>query len=147
MPEDKSKIIIDEDWKARVEREKEEARKTPETTETDEAKESAEPEQKEAPPFVEFVSMLATQAMLALGVIAPRDAKEVVVDIVQAKYFVDTLMMLRDKTKGNLTPEEQGPLTEAIAQMQRAFALRAQQVQEAALKDAGVNPQDLRQKK
>jgi hypothetical protein len=83
--------------------------------------------------------------MLALGVIAPRDAKQVTVDIEQAKYVIDTLMMLRDKTKGNLTQEEEAYLTETLAELQRGYVVRAQQAQEAAFRNAGIDPNNLKQ--
>jgi hypothetical protein len=83
------------------------------------------------------------QAMVALGVMAPKDAKEVLVDLNEAKYLIDMLMMLRDKTKGNLTPKEQGFLSETLAELQQGYVVRSQQVQEAALRNAGVMPPDV----
>ena len=148
MAEDESKIIIDEDWKARVEREREEARKTgdkgpdDDQTDTQEAAEAGEVE--EGASFLTLVSSLATQTMFALGVVAPRDATEVQVDLGQAKFLIDTLMVLREKTEGNLTPEESGQLTQIVGELQSIYVARAQQVQESALKNAGVNPNDLK---
>jgi len=135
--DDKPKIIIDEDWKSQVQREKEEARKK--------AEEAPKPEEKPAPEaeeasFEGLVSGLAMQAMIALGVLAPRDAKEVMIDLRGAKYVIDLLIVLRDKTKGNLTPEEQGYLAESLADLQQTYVLRSQQLQEAALRQAGVDP-------
>lgn len=152
MADGEPKIIIDEDWKSQVQREKEEAQKAAETQEPGhEADEGAEHdhdhEHEEANPFLSLVHSLAAQCMLALGVIAPRDAKQVTVDIEQARYIIDTLMMLREKTKGNLTPEEEGFLTEALAELQRGYVVRAQQVQEAAFRNAGIDPKNLKNNK
>jgi len=135
--DDKPKIIIDEDWKNQVQREKEEARKKSE--EAPKPEEKAAPEAEEAS-FEGLVSGLAMQAMIALGVLAPRDAKEVMIDLRGAKYVIDLLIVLRDKTKGNLTPEEQGYLAESLADLQQTYVLRSQQLQEAALRQAGVDP-------
>ena len=140
MPDDEGpKIIIDEDWKARAQREKEEAArqagKQPEP-----AGDKAEPEPVSFPGLVNMFSM---QGLIALGVLVPRDAKEVMVDLDEAKYIIDMLMMLRDKTKGNLTPEEQGLLTESLAQLQQAYVLRAQQLQESAMREAGLGGQPM----
>jgi len=135
--EDKPKIIIDEDWKTQVQREKEEARKKAE--EEPKPEEKAAPEAEEAS-FEGLVSGLAMQAMIALGVLAPRDAKEVMIDLRGAKYVIDLLIVLRDKTKGNLTPEEQGYLAESLADLQQTYVLRSQQLQEAALRQAGIDP-------
>lgn len=135
--DDKPKIIIDEDWKTQVQREKEEARKKAE--EAPKPEEKAAPEAEEAS-FEGLVSGLAMQAMIALGVLAPRDAKEVMIDLRGAKYVIDLLIVLRDKTKGNLTPEEQGYLAESLADLQQTYVLRSQQLQEAALHQAGIDP-------
>lgn len=139
MPDDEQKIIIDEDWKSRVQREKEEAAKAA-------AEQPAPQEQAAAPPegpppasFDGLLSTLAMQAMVYLGVLAQRDAEEVVVDLASAKYMIDMIIMLRDKTKGNLTPEEQGHLSETLADLQQAFVVRSQQLHEAAMRDAGID--------
>mgnify|MGYP001766472333 FL=1 len=84
------------------------------------------------------------QGLIALGVIGPKDAKEVYVDIASARFIIDTLMMLREKTSGNLTPDETGHLSSALAELQRFYVARAQQVQEPALKQAGVDLNNLR---
>lgn len=146
--DDQPKIIIDEDWKARVEREKEEAKKAQEEAaqeetpgaETSEDTNAAE----DAASFGGLVSGLAMQAMMALGVLAPRDAKDIQVDLQGAKFIIDTLIVLREKTKGNLTPDEQGFLAESLAELQQTFVLRSQQLQEAALRGAGIDPEKLK---
>ncbi len=135
--EEKPKIIIDEDWKTQVQREKEEAQKKAGEASPDE---KAAPAEAEEASFEGLVSGLAMQAMIALGVLAPRDAKEVMIDLRGAKYVIDLLMVLRDKTKGNLTPEEQGYLAESLADLQQTYVLRSQQLQEASLRQAGIDP-------
>lgn len=142
MPDDNGpKIIIDEDWKARAQREKEEAsRKAAEQTGESVGEQKAEPDPVSFPGLVNMFSM---QGLIALGILVPRDAKEVMVDLDEAKYIIDMLMMLRDKTKGNLTPEEQGLLTESLSQLQQAYVLRAQQLQESAMREAGFGGQPM----
>lgn len=129
MASDEPKIIIDEDWKARVQREKEEAARAP-AGEPQEVKAEEEPES----PFLALIGTLTMQAALALGMVAPRDSKEIVIDIGLAKWVIDVLMDLREKTRGNLAPGEQGHLTESISELQRVYVVRAQQAQEAAMK-------------
>jgi len=144
MPDDEPKIIIDEDWKSQVQREKEEAaEKAQEAEPAEQAAEADQAVAAEEASFSGLVSTLAAQAMFALGVIAPRDAKEVTVNLDQAKYLIDTLQVLRDKTAGNLTPEEEGGLKEALAELQRLYVGRVQQIQEQAMRQAGINPQEL----
>lgn len=148
MPDEERKIIIDEDWKAQVEREREEAQRKAREAQAaakPEGEQAAAPAAEEEGPeslFMTLVSNLAAQAMMALGVIVPRGEKEVLVDLQLGKHLVDTLMMLRDKTKGNITPRERGLLDEAISELQRVYAVRAQQIHEAALRQAGVKPQN-----
>jgi hypothetical protein len=147
MADEESKIIIDEDWKSQVQREKDEAQKTAEAKTEAEGEGAPSPEGEAPEPnaFLSLVNGLAAQCMLALGVIAPRDAKEITVDIEQAHYVIDTLMMLREKTKGNLTSEEDTYLTETLAELQRGYVVRAQQAQEAAFRNAGIDPNKLKQ--
>lgn len=149
--EEQPKIIVDEGWKAKVQREKEEAEKKAETEpvaeavpESEAVPEVKEGEQPESTLFMSLVSDIATQTMFALGLIAPEGQERVMVDLNQAKYLVDTLVMLRKKTDGHLEPAEKGHLTEALSELQRIFAMRAQQVQEASLKQAGVDIHNLK---
>ncbi|MBI4559431.1 MAG: DUF1844 domain-containing protein [Candidatus Hydrogenedentes bacterium] len=138
MSEEEPKIIIDEDWKAQVQREREQAKKTAEEKKPEAPGEKPAPSGEESL-FVSLISSLTAQTMFALGLIAEREAKEVTVDLGQARYIIDTLMMLRQKTKGNLTPNEEGHLSEAVAELQRIYVVRAQQVQESALQGAAKN--------
>ena len=120
-------------------REREEARIADDNTGSEDAGPVA-PEQDADPIFGSLVAGLAAQTMLALGLMAPADSQEVMIDIAQAKQLIDTLMMLREKTKGNLTDTEDGQLTEAISELQRVYVARAQQAQEATLQQAGIDP-------
>ena len=136
---DEPKIFIDEDWKAQVQREKEEAQQPPEPGAPEaEAGDAPMPEPGE-PSFAGLLQSLAAQCAYALGLIAQKDANQVMVDIVEAKYCIDTIMMLRTKTKGNLTPEEEGLLSNMVAELQQVYVVRSQQVQEAELKKAGID--------
>lgn len=145
---DEPKIFIDEDWKAQVQREKEEAQHKAESAPEEGAAGEGEmmPEPGE-PSFAGLLQSLAAQCAYALGLIAQKDANQVMVDIVEAKYCIDTLMMLRAKTKGNLTPEEEGLLANMVAELQQVYVVRAQQVQEAELKKAGIDIGNLGGKK
>jgi hypothetical protein len=144
-PDDKS-IFIDEDWKAQVQREKEEAQKKAE--ESVPAAEEGQPEdgmnQGEAN-FSGLVDSMAAQALYALGVLAQEGSQQIYVDLLQAKFMIDMLGVLKEKTKGNLLPEEEGALNENIAELQRIFVIRSQQIQEAQLRQAGVDFSSLKQ--
>lgn len=143
MADEEPKIFIDEDWKAQVQREKEKALSEAAQKETP-ADQPAEGEPGEEPEslFQVLVTSLAAQAMYALGMVAPPDSQQVMVDLGQAKFVVDSLIMLREKTEGHLTPAEQGHLAEILGELQRIYVYRAQQVQEAQMRQAGINPGD-----
>ena len=140
MPDEEPKIIIDEDWKTQVERERrEDADKEPAT----ESKPSPSEDDEEISLFEQHISGLAAQAMMALGLIAPEGQAQVVVDLGMAKFMIDTLAMLREKTQGNLNPAEVGTLNEAVAELQRAFSVRTQQAhaaQQESSKQQGPGP-------
>ena len=58
------------------------------------------------PDFNFFVTTLSLQASIALGQIANPATNKTEEDLVQAKFLIDTLGMLQDKTKGNLNDDE-----------------------------------------
>ena len=148
MADNEKKIFIDEDWKSQVQREKDElAVAAPAQELVPSAADEAPAEgEAEASLLVHLMTDIATQALFALGLIAPEGSKQVPVDLGQAKYLVDTLFMLREKTEGNRTDQETGELNAAIAELQRLFVARSQQLQEAAMKQAGVDLTNLRKK-
>jgi len=137
MADETPKIIIDEDWKDQVQREKEEAQKATQDNTT--PKEDVPGAKQEGASFEALVSSLAMQAMFALGMIPQQDNEQVMVDLTEGKYLIDMLMILQEKTKGNLTPQEEGTIMESLANLQRVFVVRSQQVHEAALQNAGVD--------
>ncbi|MBU0547586.1 MAG: DUF1844 domain-containing protein [Candidatus Omnitrophica bacterium] len=99
---------VDDDWKQKVENEKqtpkEEGKFTP-------------PE----PDFKFFVTTLALQASIALGHMANPETKKTQKDPVQAKFIIDTLGILQEKTKGNLTPEETNLLENLLYELRVAY--------------------------
>ncbi|NLV42047.1 MAG: DUF1844 domain-containing protein [Candidatus Hydrogenedentes bacterium] len=165
MSDDDQKIFIDEDWKARVQREKEEARKrleaeaqaaaaasaaVPEAAEGGEAPAPAEapegdPGEEESyeANFDALLTMLATQTMYALGFVG-QQGEQVMVNLDQARFSLELLLMLRGKTAGNLTPEESAGLDEALAELQRLFVGRVRQMEMQAMQQAGIDPSTLR---
>ncbi|QDU25258.1 hypothetical protein ETAA8_03220 [Anatilimnocola aggregata] len=71
--------------------------------------------------FTVLVSTVATQASVALGMIADPRTNKPEVNLDLAKHFVDTLVLLEQKTKGNLTPDESALLAAATSQLQMAY--------------------------
>ena len=72
-------------------------------------------QRRETPPasIETLVQSLVTQTLFYLGELNTR-AGQSVMDLDMAKHHVDTLAMLEEKTKSNLTPEEQHMLDAAL---------------------------------
>ena len=155
------KIIIDEDWKEQVAREKREAGSEPPRTDPapPSGDQSADPELEPTvsapaesdatadvrpdaaapdagtpdaaaggnlpnlPPasFQFLVSMLFTQAMSFLGQIPDPESGQTRVDKAMARHTIDTLDVLTEKTRGNLTEDEDQMLREALHALRLAY--------------------------
>jgi hypothetical protein len=117
------KIIIDEDWKSQVEAEKEAAKMMDEAEQAEEGTETSRAEEPEMPPpsFEMLIQTFAMQVLVALGQIPDPIEKKPVVRLGVARHFVDTLALLEEKTKGNLTPEEEQLLDGTLHQLRMAY--------------------------
>jgi hypothetical protein len=79
--------------------------------------------------FVEFVMMHAQNAALFLGQIPNPKTGEGEVNLELAKMFIDQLVMIQEKTRGNLTNEEATVLRNAISNLQMAYVEVARHVE------------------
>ncbi|NUQ63432.1 MAG: DUF1844 domain-containing protein [Pirellulales bacterium] len=126
-PRDK-KIIIDEDWKSRVQAEKEQIeQKRREQQSEHPTAEPAEMGPLPRPSLSTLVTTLGMQALAALGFAPdPLDGKaEVHLD--QARHLIDMLQMLEEKTKGNRTEEETAVLDDLLHELRMGYVARVQQ--------------------
>jgi hypothetical protein len=73
-----------------------------------------------------LVNSLMTQVLLYLGELAPRGA-EPQVNLDMAKFNIDLLGVLEEKTKGNLTPDEQKLLDTALYETRMRYVQIASQ--------------------
>src|SRR5256885_11243363 len=71
--------------------------------------------------FIEFVMMHAQNAALFLGQIPNPKTGEGEVNLDLAKMFIDQLVMIQEKTRGNLTSEETTVLRNTLSNLQMAF--------------------------
>jgi hypothetical protein len=71
--------------------------------------------------FIEFVLMHAQQIALMLGQIPGPDGKPMEANLPVARIFIDQLEMIREKTRGNLSREEEDVLNKVLADLQLAF--------------------------
>jgi Domain of unknown function (DUF1844) len=85
----------------------------------DSAKEAAQ----KLPPadFLTFVSGLAAQCMLYLGVVPNPHTGKTELDLDAAKYHIDLVAVLQEKTQGNLSDEEAGALKSILTDLRMRF--------------------------
>jgi hypothetical protein len=127
---DEKKLIIDEDWKSQVAAEKRQAQtqsaaKPAEggASSASEAPGPADLKDVPMPPasLELLLTMLGTEALTAMGHLPHPATGKVHVHHGQAKYLIDTIDVLREKTKGNLTADEQELLEGILHQLRMAF--------------------------
>jgi hypothetical protein len=129
--EEPKKIIVDEDWKHEAQREKEVlAAKEAE----EQKKEPAEEENpKGGGPLPEgnlaaLISMLTTQTLFALGFLQIKGEEEREPDLDLARYNIELLTSLEEKTKGNLTAQEQQLLKNTLSELRMGYVSVANQL-------------------
>lgn len=71
--------------------------------------------------FIELVMMNAQQASLCLGLIAHPSTGKAEVNLQGAKMFIDHLEIIHEKTRGNLTKDEEKILSSVLSELQMAF--------------------------
>jgi hypothetical protein len=123
---DEKKIIIDEDWKAQVEAER--ARTRDQDQPGGEAASDTVGGQAWPPPSLPLlITTLATEAMIAMGVVAHPLSGEVARNLDQARHFIDMIAMLQEKTQGNCTAEETEAFELVLHELRMTFVAVQQQ--------------------
>lgn len=81
------------------------------------------PPEDDVPPadFSTYVIMLANTVMMLLGQVPDPVTQQRRLDLTQAKHTIDILMMLKEKTQGNLDTEETKLLEDVLPQLQMAY--------------------------
>jgi hypothetical protein len=124
---DEKKIIVDEDWKQQAEKEKEKLV----AEEMEEKKREGEHRRGPLPKgdFTGLVSMLFTQTLFSLGFIQAKGEEKRPPDLGLAKYNIDLLEMMEEKTKGNLSDDEQAALANTLNELRMAYVKVADAVE------------------
>lgn len=112
MADEEKKIIVDDDWKAQAQAEREKLA---------EEQQSEAGQQLPDASFAELLNMLVMQAMAGFGAMATPDGQRIPPNLGVAKHFVDMLQVLSDKTKGNLTDEEQQVLDQVLYELRMRY--------------------------
>ena len=118
---EEKKIIVDEDWKAEAQREKEilAAQEKAEKKKKQQEKRARGPLPEGN--FAALVSMLTTQALFALGLLQVKDQEKKEPDLEMARYNIDILETIQEKTKGNLTKEEETVLANTLNELRMGY--------------------------
>lgn len=145
MPGEESKLIIDTDWKAQAQAEKEKLAQTVKPA----AKPAAGPAAGNATPdgaevpgtiFDELVRMLAMQALTFLGEIPDPASGQRMFAPEYAKRFIDMVNMLEEKTKNNLSKDEDEALKAIAADLRMAYVEISKAVAKAVA-EGKIKPQ------
>ncbi len=131
MPEKKGFIIKDKrifSEEDKEQKEKEDKAEPPkEEAEARESEEAAEPEEAEADyqlpeiNFATFIFSLNTSVLVQLGVIEDPSTGKKVKNLVLAKQTIDILGMLEEKTRGNLTEDEENMLKNILYDLRMIY--------------------------
>ena len=81
-------------------------------------------------PFTNFIEQLILQAYMSLGMLRNpyQPEPQSRVDVAAARQMIDILTLLKEKTAGNLTPEEDGFLGDHLAELKLAFVQRTKTI-------------------
>lgn len=132
-PSEEPKLIIDTDWKAQAQAEKEKLAQTvkppakPAGSNPTPAAAggSAQPQGAPGPDepanFDELIRMLAMQALTFLGEIPDPASGQRLFAPEYARRFIDMVNILEEKTKGNLTKDEDESLRAVAADLRMAY--------------------------
>jgi hypothetical protein len=79
-------------------------------------------------PFADFVQQLIMQAYMFMGMLRAPHQPKPVVDVAAAREMIEILTMLKEKTAGNLTPEEDDFLSTHLGDLKLAFVQRTKTI-------------------
>jgi len=105
---------IDERWKDSVEKEKRQ----------DKPADNSQGKQKMPPleaDFASLISSMAMEALIFLGEIPNPVTRKKEENIEQARYIIDMLSVLKEKTKGNLNSDEANALDNMLYELRTKF--------------------------
>ena len=151
---DQPKIVIDSDWKAQAQKERERlAAKEKEAAEKAKPKatapagfpgaesgEQGDPHEQGMPPpdFQALVGTMVTQCLLYMGGFPDPQTGRAIVSLEHARFHIDLLATLEEKTKGNLTEDEATDLKMALNELRMRFVEIVKAVAQAS-KDGRLN--------
>jgi len=91
--------------------------------------------------FIEFVMMQAQNAAFVLGQIPHPQTGKADVNLDMAQLLIDQLVMIQEKTKGNLNSDESRILAQTVSNLQMLFVEAAQEKSSTAAETRPIEPQ------
>jgi hypothetical protein len=79
------------------------------------------------PTFGDLVGLLSAQAMMFLGMLPNSSTQEPETQLPTARYFIDMISILEEKTAGQLTKEESHILDDTLHQLRMTYMQRSKQ--------------------
>jgi len=137
MSEEAPKIIVDDDWKAQAQAEKQKL--ADEAKAREEAAKPASPAGSGADPapapggggrdrgqmpaasFETLISTMTTQALFAMGAIPDPQTGQRMAHLDLARHHIDMLAIIEEKTKGNLSKEEADMLANTVYELRNRY--------------------------
>jgi hypothetical protein len=101
---------VDESWKEAAEKEKQAAKQ-----------DDSEAMKMPSPTFSFFITTLALQAAIAMGQLENPSTDKKEENLPQAKFIIDTLDILKEKTQGNLTKDEETAIQNILYELKMSY--------------------------
>ena len=79
-------------------------------------------------PFSNFVEPLIAQAYMSLGMLRDPYRPQAKIDTAAARQMIEILTLLRDKTRGNLDPDEEDFMETHLGELKLAFVQRTKSI-------------------
>lgn len=92
------------------------------------SKSIADKAQNPGTPFADFIEPLIAQAYVSLGMLRDPYGQKPKIDVGAARQMIEILTMLKDKTAGNLTPDEDDFLSTHLGELKLAFVQRTKNI-------------------
>jgi len=137
MSDEAPKIIVDDDWKAQAQAEKqklaEQAKAREEVAAPSGSTSPAVPgdagagtpggggRQMPAASFETLISTMATQALFSMGAIPDPQTGQRMAHLDLARHHIDMLTIIEEKTKGNLSKEESDLLANTVYELRNRY--------------------------
>ena len=79
-------------------------------------------------PFTDFIEPLIAQAYMSLGMLRNPYQPQAKIDTTAARQMIEILTLLQEKTKGNLTADEDDFLSTHLGELKLAFVQRTKSI-------------------